>query len=214
MFLNIRQLKKNQGFTMAELIIVIAILAVLIVYLVRNFGVRSDDAKVAMVSNILSKDVPAAFQAFILENNGCLNPDAAVNSTNLGNILGGTDNVYDGTTTRTGIKMLLDNGVPAGTPWNNANTGNAQPTYNATYTIWAADFTPSAGTAGAYLEVTYPLAGAGNIARAQTLLETKLQNSSEIHSINGVVAAGGVGRTDITTAGTTAGSLTVRYACS
>ncbi|MEC8011883.1 MAG: type II secretion system protein [Pseudomonadota bacterium] len=214
MNLNIRQLRKSQGFTMAELIIVIAILAVLIVYLVRNFGVRADDAKIAMVSNIMSKDVPAAFQAFILENNGCLSPDPTNNATNLGNILGGTDNTYTADITRTGIKLMLDNGVPAGTPWDNANTGNAQPTYTRAYTKWTADFVTSTGTAGAYLEVVYPLAGAGNISRAQTILETKLQNSSEIHSINGVVAAGGVGRTDITAAGTTAGSLTVRYACS
>ena len=199
---------------MAELIIVIAILAVLIVYLVRNFGVRADDAKIAMVSNILSKDVPAAFQAFILENNGCLSPDPTTNATNLGNILGGTDNEYTADNTRTGIKLMLDNGVPAGTPWNNANAGNAQPTYDSDYTKWTAEFNTSVGTAGAYLEVEYPLDGAGNIDRAQTILESKLENSSEIHSINGIVAAGGVGRTDIDPAGETAGIVTVRYACS
>ena len=82
------------------------------------------------------------------------------------------------------------------------------------YTKWTAEFNTSVGTAGAYLEVEYPLDGAGNIDRAQTILESKLENSSEIHSINGIVAAGGVGRTDIDPAGETAGIVTVRYACS
>lgn len=210
MNLNIRQLRKSQGFTMAELIIVIAILAVLIVYLVRNFGVRADDAKIAMVSNMLSKDVPAAFQAFILENNGCLNPEG--NLSNLDNIIGGNNTYVAGG--NSGIRFLLDNGVPAGTPWQNA-TG-ATPTPTQTYTVWNATFTPAAGTAGAYLDIDYPLAGAGNPARALQILTDKLANSSEIHSVNGSAAAGGSGRSDIANIGasTTATNISVRYACS
>ena len=203
------------GFTMAELIIVIAILAVLIVYLVRNFGVRSDDAKIAMVANILSKDVPAAFQAFVLENNGCLQP--AENQSNLENFLDGGANDFDEDPQRTGIKILLDNGVPAGTPWDNAFTEeNAVPEYTQDYTRWDARFEPSGDQANqaAFLELDYPLAGVGNVARAVDVLTTKLRNSSEIHSINNVNAAGGLGRPDIDTAPAgDGGAIVVRYSC-
>lgn len=210
MNLNIRQLRKSQGFTMAELIIVIAILAVLIVYLVRNFGVRADDAKIAMVSNILSKDVPAAFQAFIMENNGCIDP--ADNATNIDNILGRSS--YEGEASPA-IKFLLDNGVPAGTPWQTASAGEDGPQYSADYAVWDATFYP-ADTDGnpAYLEIEYPLLGVGDTDRAQTVLETKLINSSEIHSINGQTAAGGFDRDDIDDAADTAGFVTLHYACS
>ena len=211
----IRRLRRNQGFTMAELIIVIAILAVLIVYLVRNFGVRSDDAKIAMVGNILSKDVPAAFQSFILENNGCLEP--AENAANFENFLEENENNFDADYARTGIKLLLDNGVPAGTPWNNAFTEDSEgPSYSVEYTLWSADFTASdLGEGAAFLEVDYPLSGVGNTSRAVELLTNKLRNSSEVHSVNGVTAAGGLVRGDIDEAAAGGGNnLVVRYACS
>lgn len=212
----LQRVRRSQGFTMAELIIVIAILAVLIVYLVRNFGVRSDDAKIAMVGNILTKDVPAAFQAFILENNGCLDPSE--NAANFENFLEGDEATSFGGTEAVGIKLLLDNGVPAGTPWQNAFTEDGGvPAYNVDYTIWSAEFTDSlaAAESSAFLEVTYPLVGAGNPSRAATLLSNKLRNSSEVHSVNGVLAAGGLRRSDIDTASTSESTnLVVRYACS
>lgn len=217
--------KQSQGFTMAELIIVIAILAVLIVYLVRNFGVRSDDAKIAMVGNILSKDVPAALQAFILENNGCINP--GINDANFENFLNDAGDTGDFSDTDNGFngrKLLIDNGVPAGTPWRNAVIGTGTDAYAAQYTLWTAEFIP-AGTTSSYLDIRYPLTGVGNPERALNLLQAKLRNSSEIHSLNGEFAAGGAARQDIDViaAGATdnAGdgsaaenTLSVRYTCS
>ncbi len=204
----------QQGFTMAELIIVIAILAVLIVYLVRNFGVRSDDAKIAMVGNILSKDVPAAFQAFILENNGCMDPSA--NDANIENFLNGGADDFTNDLERTGIKLLLDNGVPAGTPWRNAHTADAATAeYDADYSIWDAEFHLADGDDSAYLSITYPLDGVGNVGRAREVISTKLKNSSEVHSVNGAIAAGGLGRPDVATAaGTDDTVVTVHYTCS
>lgn len=221
----LNQFKKGQGFTMAELIIVIAILAVLIVYLVRNFGVRSDDAKIAMVGNILTKDVPAAFQAFILENNGCINP--GTNNANFENFLNdaGEDGDFsDSDDEFNGRKLLIDNGIPAGTPWRNAVIGTGTDSYAADYTLWTAEFVPS-GTTSSYLDIRYPLTGVGNPERALNLLQAKLRNSSEIHSLDGEFAAGGAARQDIEviTAGGTANAgddsaaentLSVRYTCS
>lgn len=202
---------QQQGFTMAELIIVIAILAVLIVYLVRNFGVRSDDAKIAMVANILSKDVPAAFQSFILENNGCLSPSE--NDTNTDTLLGDTV-AFTADAEQNGIKLLLDNGVPAGTPWQNTVNGDSGPQYAPEYTRWTAEFTSSSDGAS-YLDVTYPLAGAGNPTRAAELLQTRLLTSNEIHSVNGEAAAGGLTRPDVDTVDAGTGvDLVVRYSCS
>jgi len=205
--------QRQQGFTMAELIIVIAILAVLVVYLVRNFGVRGDDAKLAMVANILSKDVPAAFQAFILENSGCIDP--ATNAAHPENF---ADQAEQFTTENAGIKLLLDNGVPAGTPWQNAVATAADgPGYTTAYTVWDAEFAPSAAGAPGFLTLTFPLDGVGNIDRATEQLVQRLRNSSEIHSINGEYAAGGLGadRNGVApVAQGQAGALVLGYNCS
>lgn len=204
----------NQGFTMAELIIVIAILAVLIVYLVRNFGVRSDDAKIAMVTSILTKDVPSAFQAFILENNGCLDP--FTNQANLDLIDGSVANGYAADQSTNGIRILLDNGVPAGTPWDNArDDGTITVGYNQPYTKWSATFVPSGGTDSPHLELTYPLNGVGNLARARSIITAKLQSSTDVHSVDGLTATGGLNRADVPTAASGAGQdVVVHYACS
>ena len=199
-----KNFNKNTGFTMVELIIVVGILAVLIVYLVSDFGLKGDDAKSAVVRNILSKDIPAALSTFAYQNNGCVSPVGR-------DLLVTNDNAEPYTDENTGYKILLDNGVPAGTPWVGVGTAFD---YTEDHAIWTAEFTPATTTSSGYLDVTYPLLGSGNPEAIQTIIANALQGSPDVHSVNG---ATGRANSFVTIDGLidadAEGVLSVRYPC-
>lgn len=74
-----RQNKGVKGFTLVELITVVAIVSLLVVYITIEIGRSNDDAKVGVSTTFLLTNVPAAISSFKARNmNSCvsLNGDA------------------------------------------------------------------------------------------------------------------------------------------
>ena len=86
--------KKNQsslrGFTLIELVTVIGILAVMSLFIFRQFGAASNDTKFGIAQTVILKDVPTAISNVVMRTGSC----------------GGVT-----------FRRLMQNGVPAKNPW-------------------------------------------------------------------------------------------------
>lgn len=73
-----RQNKGVKGFTLVELITVVAIVSLLVVYITIEIGRSNDDAKVGVSTTFLLTNVPAAISSFKARNmNSCASLSAA-----------------------------------------------------------------------------------------------------------------------------------------
>ncbi|MEZ5504720.1 MAG: prepilin-type N-terminal cleavage/methylation domain-containing protein [Gammaproteobacteria bacterium] len=59
-----RQAKREEGFTLVELITVVAIIALLVVYITVEIGTTNDDAKVGIANTFFLGNVPAALGSY------------------------------------------------------------------------------------------------------------------------------------------------------
>ena len=66
--MGIKQFKKLKGFTLVELIAVVAIISMIAVYITIEISQSSDDAKVGIATAFLASNVPAAISSYRARN--------------------------------------------------------------------------------------------------------------------------------------------------
>lgn len=93
-----RQAKREEGFTLVELITVVAIISLLVVYITIEIGRSNDDAKVGVATTFLLSNVPSAISSFKARHmNSCSS--------------------LDGESDENVKTALVERGVVAETPW-------------------------------------------------------------------------------------------------
>ena len=99
-----KQFKKLKGFTLVELITVVAIISMIAIYITIEINRSSDDAKIGIATAYLTSSVPAAISSYRARHLGNCN-DIAGSST-------GTD----------ALPALEDRGMSDTSPWGGAVT--------------------------------------------------------------------------------------------
>lgn len=94
-----RQAKREEGFTLVELITVVAIISLLVVYITIEIGRSNDDAKIGVATTFLLANVPSAISSYKARH---LNTCAGLNGL-------AADPLKD---------ALTDRGLVPTTPWN------------------------------------------------------------------------------------------------
>lgn len=126
--------KLNQsGFTLIELVTVIGILAVMSLFVFRQFSGASDDTKFGIAQNVLIKDIPRAIASGLLRKGNCRAIDTAT---------------------------LVDQGININNPWGNPWTGGYSIATDGTWTISGAGGVYAASTSETQVAVRYELPSA------------------------------------------------------
>ena len=153
--MGIKQFKQQNGFTLVELIAVVAIISMIAVYITIEINQSSDDAKIGLATAFLTSNVPSAISSYRARHlSSCV---TMVNPENNGDDLDG-----DGVVT---VKdLLMARGLARTTPWADE---------------WEATF----DNATREITLVFPLTGtnAGDVAAALT---SNLENRSQIVSID------------------------------
>ncbi|MGE8065117.1 type II secretion system protein [Pseudomonas sp. NPDC089569] len=112
----VKSIKKQSGFTLVELAIVLAILAMLIYYAIPGLLQNKEDAKYSTALSLLGKDFPSAITKQVARTNVC-------------------------STTTITKALLQDRGLPPLTVWNTAWSVSSvtSNTVTVNYTIDSAD---------------------------------------------------------------------------
>ena len=102
--------KLQDGFTLVELITVVAIISLLVVFMTIQVGRTNDDAKLGIATSFLLGNVPSAIGSYKSRHmSSCTNlPDGDASATN--------------SDKKTVTELLHDRGLVANTPWDVAWT--------------------------------------------------------------------------------------------
>lgn len=104
--------KEQKGFTLVELITVIAVVSLLAIYLSVEIGDAGEDAKVSMASAFLLSNVPQAISSFRSRHAGYCSFSETVATTAISTTAGTVGEVVGGAT-----QQLIDRGLFPKTPW-------------------------------------------------------------------------------------------------
>lgn len=159
--MGIKQFKQQNGFTLVELIAVVAIISMIAVYITIEINQSSDDAKIGLATAFLTSNVPSAISSYRARHlSSCrtmTDPEA-----------NGEDVDGDG---ETDVKdLLMARGLASTTPWDDD---------------WLAEYADDTRE----ITITFPLRGtnAGDVADALT---SNLEGRSQIVSIDNGVTEG------------------------
>ncbi len=155
---------KSSGFTLVELIAVVAIISMIAVYITIEINRSSDDAKIGIATAFLSSNVPAAISSYRARNLGSCRAidDAAATGENL-------PALPTGDTASVVKQRLVARGLAPETPWDD---------------LWSAVYDDATDRD---ITITYPVVGTNSTAIATDII-TNLQGRSQIVS---ATAAGG-----------------------
>lgn len=156
-----KSMKKEQGFTLVELIVVVAIIAMIAIYVTIEINQSNDDAKLALATAFLASSMPNAISSYRARNLGsCRNiGDNAEDTENLPSLPAGD--------TGSALKQrLVKRGLAPTTPWDGF--------WNAT--------TDTSDTS--IITVTYPVPSSDQMADARADLTANLEKITQVLSVN------------------------------
>lgn len=118
-----KQFRKSKGFTLVELIAVVAIISMIAVYITIEINQSADDAKVGLATSFLASNIPSAISSYRAQNmSSCRNMTTTAGST--------TNNV---------TSILTARGISPNSAWDipwSANYDDSARTITVLYTLF------------------------------------------------------------------------------